>query len=66
MHDHCFLSTTDIQTQLTWQRSEDPNGNPFLAIVVDPLRSMAKAKPVLGAFRVYPPDYRCVIAAWAA
>lgn len=57
VHDHCFLSTTDIQTQLTWQRSEDPNGNPFLAIVVDPLRSMAKGKPVLGAFRVYPPDY---------
>ena len=24
---HCFLSNTDISTQLQWQRSEDPHGN---------------------------------------
>jgi COP9 signalosome complex subunit 5 len=54
---HCYLSQTDISTQLQWQRSEDPFGNPWLAIVVDPLRSLAKGKPELGAFRVYPPEY---------
>ena len=44
-------------TQLQWQRSEDPHGNPFLAIVIDPLRSLAKGRPELMSFRVYPPDY---------
>lgn len=56
-HSHCFLSGTDHQTQLQWQRSEDPNGNPWLAIVVDPLRSLAKKNPEIKAFRAYPPDY---------
>lgn len=31
---HCFLSSTDLSTQLSWQRAEDPHGNPWLAIVV--------------------------------
>uniref|UniRef100_A0A7S3PF33 COP9 signalosome complex subunit 5 n=2 Tax=Aplanochytrium stocchinoi TaxID=215587 RepID=A0A7S3PF33_9STRA len=57
VHSHCFMSGTDVATQLQWQRSEDRNGNPWLAIVVDPLRSLAKGRPELGAFRVYPPDY---------
>ena len=56
-HSHCFLSQTDISTQLQWQRMEDPHGNPFLAMVVDPLRSLAKEKPNIKAFRAYPPDY---------
>uniref|UniRef100_A0A7S2NUU7 COP9 signalosome complex subunit 5 n=1 Tax=Leptocylindrus danicus TaxID=163516 RepID=A0A7S2NUU7_9STRA len=56
-HSHCFLSSTDISTQLLWQRSEDPYGNPFLAIVVDPLRSLHKNRPELKAFRCYPPEY---------
>lgn len=56
-HSHCFLSGTDISTQLLWQRSEDPAGNPFLAIVVDPLRSLHKNRPELKAFRCYPPEY---------
>ena len=34
VHTHCFLSSTDISTQLSWQRAEDPHGNPWLAIVV--------------------------------
>lgn len=34
VHSHCFLSSTDISTQLSWQRAEDPHGNPWLAIVV--------------------------------
>lgn len=54
---HCFLSNTDITTQLQWQRMEDPHGNPWLAIVIDPLLSLAKGKPEMMAFRVYPPEY---------
>ena len=38
VNSHCYLSSTDISTQLLWQRNEDPHGNPFLAIVIDPLR----------------------------
>ncbi|KAJ8599638.1 hypothetical protein CTAYLR_005414 [Chrysophaeum taylorii] len=56
-HNHCFLSSTDMSTQLAWQSAEDGNGNPFLAIVIDPLRSFAKNKAELGAFRAYPPTY---------
>ncbi|KAL7464368.1 hypothetical protein ACHAXS_004696 [Conticribra weissflogii] len=56
-HSHCYLSQTDVSTQLIWQRAEDPHGNPFLAIVVDPIRSMSLGEPCLKAFRAYPPDY---------
>ena len=56
-NSHCFLSQTDISTQLQWQRAEDPHGNPFLAIVIDPLRSLAQNYPELKAFRAYPPEY---------
>ena len=57
---HCYLSGTDVTTQLQWQRTEDQSGRstPWLAIVIDPLRSLAKGKPELMAFRVYPPDYQ--------
>ena len=40
-----------------WQNAEDPQGNPFLAIVLDPLRSAAKNSAALAAFRAYPPAY---------
>lgn len=56
-HSHCFLSQTDLSTELQWQRAEDPHGNPFVAIVVDPLRSLHRAHPELKAFRAYPPEY---------
>ena len=59
VNSHCFLSSTDVATQLHWQRAEDRNGNPWLAIVVDPLRSLAKGRPELKAFRVYPPECVC-------
>lgn len=59
---HCFLSQTDLSTQLQWQRAEDPHGNPFCAIVVDPLRSMYLGTPQLKAFRAYPPEYQSNIA----
>jgi len=57
LNSHCFMSSTDISTQLGWQRAEDRNGNPWLGIVIDPLRSLAKGRPELGAFRAYPPEY---------
>jgi COP9 signalosome complex subunit 5 len=55
---HCFLSQTDLSTQLQWQRAEDPHGNPFVAIVLDPLRSHHLGVPQLKAFRAYPPEYQ--------
>ena len=48
-HDNCFFSSTDLSTQLSWQNAEDPQGNPFLAIVLDPLRSAAKNSAALAA-----------------
>jgi len=60
-HSHCFLSQTDLSTQLQWQRAEDPHGNPFVAIVVDPLRSIHTGTPTLKAFRAYPPAYNSPI-----
>ena len=57
VNSHCFFSNTDISTQLNWQMSEDRNGNPFLGIVIDPLRSLAKGRPEMAAFRAYPPGF---------
>lgn len=57
VNSHCYLSSTDIQTQRLWQNAEDPHGNPWVAIVIDPLRSAAKGRPELMAFRAYPPDH---------
>merc|ERR1719162_812946 len=57
VNGHCYLSSTDVSTQLHWQRAEDNAGNPYLAIVIDPLRSVAKGRPEFCAFRVYPPEY---------
>jgi len=56
-YSHCYMSNTDMSTQIAWQRAEDPHGNPWLAIVVDPLRSLAKSHPEFGAFRAYPPEF---------
>jgi COP9 signalosome complex subunit 5 len=52
---NCFLSATDVQTQIMWQRALDPK---WIAIVVDPLRSLAKQNPEMMCFRVYPPDHQ--------
>lgn len=56
-HSHCFLSGTDVSTQLQWQRAEDPHGNPWVSVVIDPVRSAIMAKPEIMAFRVYPPEF---------
>jgi COP9 signalosome complex subunit 5 len=60
-HSHCYLSQTDLSTQLQWQRAEDVHGNPFVAIVVDPIRSTYYNVPEIKAFRAYPPEYNSSI-----
>ena len=53
-HSHpgygCWLSGIDVGTQMTQQQYQDP----FLAIVVDPHRTIAAGKVEIGAFRTYP------------
>jgi len=57
-HSHpgygCWLSGIDVQTQSAHQTFEDP----FLAIVVDPVRTISAGKVDLGAFRTYPEQYK--------
>lgn len=45
-----FMSATDVGTQFGWQNMSPT----WTAIVVDPLRSLAKQEPQLGVFRNYP------------
>jgi proteasome lid subunit RPN8/RPN11 len=53
-HSHpgygCWLSGIDCSTQMMQQQYQEP----FLAIVVDPHRTVAAGKVELGAFRTYP------------
>jgi COP9 signalosome complex subunit 5 len=57
-HSHpgygCWLSGIDVATQANWQTFEDP----FLAVVIDPSRTMSQGKVEIGAFRTYPEDYK--------
>mmetsp|Transcript_20409 Transcript_20409/g.49389 ORF Transcript_20409/g.49389 Transcript_20409/m.49389 type:complete len:342 (+) Transcript_20409:180-1205(+) len=57
-HSHpgygCWLSGIDVSTQTVHQQHEDP----YLAIVVDPVRTMAAGKVEIGAFRTYPANYK--------
>ncbi len=56
-HSHpgygCWLSGIDVSTQMTNQQFQEP----FLAIVIDPHRTIAAGKVELGAFRTYPAGY---------
>jgi len=56
-HSHpgygCWLSGIDVQTQMTYQQHQEP----WLAIVIDPTRTMAAGKVEIGAFRTYPSSY---------
>lgn len=56
-HSHpgygCWLSGIDVGTQSLNQRFQDP----YLAIVVDPERTIANGKVEIGAFRTYPQEY---------
>jgi COP9 signalosome complex subunit 5 len=57
-HSHpgygCWLSGIDVATQMLNQSFQDP----FVAIVVDPIRTISAGKVELGAFRTYPKDYK--------
>mmetsp|Transcript_12632 Transcript_12632/g.31901 ORF Transcript_12632/g.31901 Transcript_12632/m.31901 type:complete len:353 (+) Transcript_12632:169-1227(+) len=57
-HSHpgygCWLSGIDVGTQMTNQQYQEP----FLAIVIDPHRTMAAGKVEIGAFRTYPEGYK--------
>ncbi|THV07255.1 Mov34-domain-containing protein [Dendrothele bispora CBS 962.96] len=56
-HSHpgygCWLSGIDVSTQLNNQKHQDP----FVAVVVDPNRTMTAGKVDIGAFRTYPENY---------
>lgn len=57
-HSHpgygCWLSGIDVGTQSQNQQFQDP----FLAIVIDPNRTMSSGKVDIGAFRTYPEGYK--------
>jgi COP9 signalosome complex subunit 5 len=48
------LSGIDVQTQFTQQLYSDP----FVAVVIDPERTVSAGKVEIGAFRTYPKDYK--------
>ncbi|KAJ2765765.1 COP9 signalosome catalytic subunit rri1 [Coemansia nantahalensis] len=57
-HSHpgygCWLSGIDVATQMLNQQFQEP----FLAVVIDPKRTMSAGKVDLGAFRTFPEDYQ--------
>ncbi|GMH46114.1 hypothetical protein BSKO_14078 [Bryopsis sp. KO-2023] len=57
-HSHpgygCWLSGIDVTTQMINQQGQDP----WLAIVIDPVRTMASGKVEIGAFRTYPEGFK--------
>lgn len=57
-HSHpgygCWLSGIDVGTQATQQQFSDP----FLAVVIDPDRTISAGKVEIGAFRTFPEDYK--------
>ncbi|KAH9426392.1 LOW QUALITY PROTEIN: COP9 signalosome subunit 5 [Dermatophagoides pteronyssinus] len=57
-HSHpgygCWLSGIDVSTQMLNQQFQEP----FVAIVIDPIRTMSAGKVCLGAFRTYPKGYK--------
>lgn len=57
-HSHpgygCWLSGIDVNTQLNNQKFQDP----FIALVVDPVRTISSGKVEVGAFRTYPEGYK--------
>eukprot|EP00727_Mastigamoeba_balamuthi_P001496 m51a1_g11343 putative mov34 mpn pad-1 family protein (334) ;mRNA; f:164242-165462 len=57
-HSHpgygCWLSGIDVSTQMLYQQYQDP----FIAIVVDPTRTISAGKVEIGAFRTYPQGYK--------
>jgi COP9 signalosome complex subunit 5 len=56
-HSHpgygCWLSGIDVNTQKTQQQFQDP----FVAVVIDPDRTVSAGKVEIGAFRTFPEQY---------
>ncbi|KAI1106325.1 COP9 signalosome complex subunit 5 [Jackrogersella minutella] len=56
-HSHpgygCWLSGIDVGTQAMQQKFNDP----FVAVVIDPDRTISAGRVEIGAFRTYPEDY---------
>lgn len=56
-HSHpgygCWLSGIDVNTQKTQQSFQDP----FVAVVIDPDRTVSAGKVEIGAFRTFPDSY---------
>ncbi|VDD86308.1 unnamed protein product [Enterobius vermicularis] len=57
-HSHpgygCWLSGIDVSTQTLNQQYQEP----FVAVVIDPIRTISAGKVDLGAFRTYPKGYK--------
>ncbi|KAM6561550.1 COP9 signalosome complex subunit 5b isoform X1 [Cannabis sativa] len=57
-HSHpgygCWLSGIDVSTQMLNQQFQEP----FLAVVIDPTRTVSAGKVEIGAFRTYPDGYK--------
>uniref|UniRef100_A0A914W8V5 COP9 signalosome complex subunit 5 n=1 Tax=Plectus sambesii TaxID=2011161 RepID=A0A914W8V5_9BILA len=57
-HSHpgygCWLSGIDVSTQALNQQFQEP----FVAVVIDPIRTISAGKVDLGAFRTYPKGYK--------
>lgn len=57
-HSHpgygCWLSGIDVMTQHTQQLFQDP----FVAVVIDPDRTISAGKVEIGGFRTFPEDYK--------
>ncbi|KAH1056497.1 hypothetical protein J1N35_034562 [Gossypium stocksii] len=57
-HSHpgygCWLSGIDVLTQMLNQQFQEP----FLAVVIDPTRTVSAGKVDIGAFRTYPEGYK--------
>ncbi|ETW76043.1 Metallo peptidase M67A [Heterobasidion irregulare TC 32-1] len=56
-HSHpgygCWLSGIDVDTQMNNQKFQDP----FVAVVIDPNRTISAGRVDIGAFRTYPENY---------
>lgn len=57
-HSHpgygCWLSGIDVSTQHLQQQFQDP----FVAVVIDPDRTVSAGRVEIGAFRTFPEDYK--------
>ena len=57
-HSHpgygCWLSGIDVNTQMLQQSFQDP----YIAVVIDPDRTISAGKVEIGAFRTFPENYK--------